>query len=257
MFTLSRIALALTGLFAMTAQLLPAQTRAAEEEDRWLAGFPNWTVSLYGGLANQGRFLLQSVTFENGLIAQRELQADNSFTWGGAVGARILPRTSVRLAFTRTSTDLDYEDDTGTGLGLLDRDDVAGLSSSVLSLEALRFLLPPAVRLTPYGGLGVVATWWNLDERGLPPLIVAGNGDDTQFRWGGAAVLGLQYRATANWAARLEATTFTIGNPFTGDESFVPLTGFTIDEPTRVRQTHIRLVAAYTFAPTPVALGRR
>lgn len=228
-----------------------AQRGRSDEEPRWFAGFPNWTVELYVGLANQSRFLLQALPDDfddfDGITPQRELRADNSFSWGGSVAATILPRTSVRLAFTRTSTDLEYEDDTGTGSDIFDVDDVAELASNVLSLEVIRTLFPARARLTPYGGLGIALTWWNLDEESLLPLIVAGDGDDTQFRFAGVAVLGMQYRPARRWAIRLEATTFKIGNPFTGDESYIPVTGFTIDEPSHVRQTHFRLAAAYTF----------
>lgn len=224
-----------------------AQRRSSEDEGGWFAGFPRWTVELYGGLANQGRFLLEALDGPNGIVPQRELRADNSFSFGGSVGATVLPRTTARLAFTRTSSDLEYRDDTGDGGDLLDVDDVAGLSSNVLSLELMRRVLSERTRLTPYAGLGIAFTWWNLDERGPGPLIVAGDDDDTLFRFGGAAVLGLQYRATPNWRVRLEATTFSIRNPFTGNTSYVPVSEFIIDEPSRVRQTHFRLGVAYTF----------
>ncbi|HWV35490.1 MAG TPA: hypothetical protein VNZ55_07655, partial [Thermomicrobiales bacterium] len=109
--------------------------------DPWFAGFPTWTVDLYAGLANQGRFLLQAVDDDLDLIIrQRRLVAPNGFSWGLAVGVNVLPLTQLRLAFSRTSGDLDYEDDTGTGSDTFDVDDVAGLSSSVLGLEARRFL---------------------------------------------------------------------------------------------------------------------
>lgn len=151
-----------------------AQRRGSDEDAEWFAGFPRWTLELYGGLANQGRFLLEALDGPNGIVQQRELRAENSFSFGGSVGATILPRTSARLAFTRTSTDLEYRDDTGDGSNLLDQDDVAGLSSNVLSLEVIRQVLPERIRLTPYGGLGIALTWWNLDERGANPLIRAG-----------------------------------------------------------------------------------
>src|SRR5690606_24041485 len=197
----SRRCIGLLCILAATPSAAVAQ-RGMEEEERWFAGFPNWSITLYGGLANQGRFLLQSVDFENDPTEQRELRADDAFTWGGAIGAQILSRTRVRLAFTRTSTELDYRDDSGTGSGQLDIDDVAGLSSNVLSLEALRFLLPERT-FTPYGGLGFAVNWWNLDPGEGTPLIVAADGDDTQFRLAGSAVLGVQYRISARWAARL------------------------------------------------------
>lgn len=251
METLLKRTLAVLGIIiigiAVAAPAAQAQRRGSDDDARWFAGFPRWTLELYGGLANQGRFLLEALDGPNGVVPQRELRAENSFSFGGSVGATILPRTSARLAFTRTSTDLEYRDDTGDDSNLLDQDDVAGLSSNVLSLEVIRQVLSERTRLTPYGGLGIALTWWNLDERGGIPLIRAGDGDETLFRFGGSAVLGLQYRASRRWKVRLEATTFAIRNPFTGSTSYVPVTGFIIDEPAQVRQTNFRLGVAYTF----------
>lgn len=246
---------ALLGASLVMPDGVSAQRGRPAEEAQWFAGRPYWTLELYGGVANQGRFLLQSLPGElQGVTPQRELRADNSFSWGGAVSAMILPRTAVRIAFTRMSTDLEYEDDTGVRSGTFELGDVAGLDSNVLSFEAIRTLFPTWARLTPYGGFGVALVWWNLDEVGPAPPIIAGDGDHTQFRLGGVAILGMQFRPARRWAVRLEASTFGIGNPFTGNASFVPVTGFTIDEPTHVRQTHIRLAAAYTFGRVP---GRR
>jgi hypothetical protein len=85
-------------------------------------------------------------------------------------------------------------------------------------------------------------------------------GIDTEFRPGGMSTLGLQYKVADAWRVRLEASSATIGNPFTGNDSFRPTDGFTIDEPTRVRRTDFRLGLAYTFGapdrpsvPTPTA----
>jgi opacity protein-like surface antigen len=167
------------------------------------------------------------------------------------------PRSSARIAFTRTSTDLEYRDDTGTGSSALDIDDVAGLSSNILSVEVMRHVLPTRIRLSPYGGLGLAFAWWNLDERGVNPLIIAGDDDETLFRFGASAIAGLEYRFSPRWAVRAEATTFSIRNPFTGRTSFIPVTGLIVDEPTHVRQTNFRLAAAYTFAPREAASRAR
>lgn len=212
---------------------------------RWFADFPQWSVDVHLGVANHGRFLLQAIELPV-LDRQRELRATNGFSWGAAVGVSVLPLSILRLSFTHTSVDLDFEDDTGTGSDLLDDDDVAGLSSSVLGLEARRFLFGSGARVTPYGGLGIALVWWNLDERGVVPLIVSG-GDDTEFRFGVSATFGLRYRPAPRWAVGLEVTDLSIRNPFTGNTSFIPVSGLTVDEPTRVRQTHFRVVGSYSF----------
>lgn len=234
-----------------------AQARdAVQEEVRWFFGFPSWTFTLYGGFATQSSFLLQALDGPDGVVPQRRLEADASFSYGGAIGVTFLPRTSARLAFTRTSADLDYENDSGTGSNVFSVSDVADLSTNILSLEVLRFLLPDRIKLTPYGGLGVAVAWWDLDPNGAPFILDGG----TETRWGGVAILGMQYRPDPRWAIRVEGTGFALGNPFTGNDSFVPLTGFTIDEPEKVGQKHFRLSVAYTFAsperPDRVRRGR-
>lgn len=235
------------GIIALIAVMAAPGSGLAQRDDvaRWLL-FSSWSVEVHGGFSDYGRFLLQALDSPDGIVAQRELEADNAFSLGLAFGTTILPRTGLRLAFTHTfSTDLNYRDDTGIGTDLFDIDGIASLSNSVLSLEVIRFVLPERIRLTPYGAGGVAVGWWNLSDQDL--LIIAGDGDDTQVRWGAVGAIGLQYRARNNIVARLEATTYGMGNPFTGNESFVPTTGFTIDEPTRVRQTMIRLGIAYRF----------
>lgn len=228
--------------------LTPTKAAAQGGQGGWFSEFPSVAVELYGGLADHGRFLLQAIAVDpNGIVPQRELVANNAFSFGGAVSIAILPLTRTRLSFTHLSTDLDFDDDTGTGSGTLDDDDVAGLSSNVLSLEAMRFLLPARSRVSPYGGLGISLVWWNLDERRLVPLIIAGAGDDSHLRFAVSAILGVRVRVYRQFAVAFEIADLDAGNPFTGSESFLPTTGVTIDEPTRVRQTHFRLVGSYTF----------
>lgn len=244
-------------LFSLLLGLSPAAAyaqrdlaREAERAVEWLLGFPSWTVEAYGGLANHGRFLLQTVAVEDffppgvgdDIVFQRALTAKNSFSFGGAAGFTVLPRTTIRLGFNRAASELEYNDDTGTGSSIFDADDVGDLSSNTLSLEVLRFFLPERIKFTPYAGLGVALTWWHLDE---DRAFFAE--EDSHTRWGGVGTFGLQYRFSSAWAVRAEAATFSVGNPFTGEESFVTTSGFTIDEPTRVRQTNFRLVVAYTF----------
>lgn len=255
-------------LFTVLAALSPTAAyaqrdvgRDIEEAVEWFLGFPSWTIEAYAGLSDHGRLLLQTVAVvDNDILfppdpdelisLQRALTAKTSFSFGAAGGFTVLPRTTIRLAFNRTSSDLEYENDTGLGVLLvddvvLDADDIGDLSSNSLSLEVLRYLLPERIKFTPYIGVGVALTWWHLDDADAD-LIIAGD-DDTQTRWGGVGTVGLQYRFSSDWALRAEAATYSVGNPFTGEDSFVTTNGFTIDEPTRVRQTNFRLLVAYTF----------
>lgn len=133
-------------LFSLLLGLSPAAAyaqrdlaREAEEAVEWFLGFPSWTVEAYAGLADHGRFLLQTVAVEDFLfpdvgeevvfLGQRALTAKNSFSFGGAAGFTVLPRTTIRLGFNRAASDLEYEDDTGTGSSRFDADDIGDLSS--------------------------------------------------------------------------------------------------------------------------------
>ena len=228
---------------------------------RWYFGLGDVTFQAHVGIADHGRFLLQALDFDlvdfglEDITPQRKLTAERSFSWGAAVGARVLPRTQARLAFNWTRPDLEFEDDTGLDLDLLDIDDIGKLTSTTLSLELLRYLLPDWSRFNAYLGAGVLITWWSLDDTRLGLIVddsVFGSigsivaVDDGQTRFGGSAVLGIQYRTSRRFAIRLEAATFAPGNPFSGNNSYVPVTGFTIDEPSHVRQTNLRLAVAYT-----------
>lgn len=225
---------------------------------RWL-GMHDVTLQAYVGVSDHGRFLLQALDFDlvdfglEGITPQRKLTAERAFSWGLAVGARVLPRTHARLAFNWTRPDLEFEDDTGLDLDLFDNDDIGELTSTTLALELIRYILPEWRRFNVYAGAGILVTWWNLDDREFSLIVddtIIRGGivamDDDQTRFGGSAVLGLQYRASRRLALRLEAATYAPGNPFSGNDSYVPVTGFTIDEPSHVRQTNVRLAIAYT-----------
>src|SRR5690606_9109285 len=228
---------------------VPGAAQGQRQEEpyryRWYFGLRDVTFQGYVGIADHGRFLLQALDFDLvDVNPQRKLTGDRSFSWGVAVGARVLPRTQARLAFNWTRPDLEFEDDTGLDLDAFDIDDIGELTSTTLALELLRYLLPEWRRFNAYAGAGVIITWWSLDDTRLGLIvddtlfgsigsIVAV--DDGQTRFGGSAVLGLQYRTSRRFAIRLEAATFAPGNPFSGDNSYVPITGFTIDEPSHVR----------------------
>jgi opacity protein-like surface antigen len=257
----------------VAALALGSSTATAQDDGayRWYFGLRNFTAEAYVGLANHGRFLLQTlgtavidvdtvvigvdtiVVDVFGVNPQRKLTAENSFSWGLAVSARVLPRTAARLAFNWTRMDLEYEDDTGIGSDLLDQDDIGDLTSTTLGLELMRFLFPEWRRFNAYGTAGVIVTWWSLDDDAFPAFVAV---DDTHLRFGGSAGVGLQYRASRRFAIRLEAATLAPGNPFTGESSYVPRTGLTIDEPSHVRQTNVRVHFAYTFGRPVRGRGR-
>lgn len=224
-----------------------AQRHDRGDRERHSFAFSKWSIDGRGGIANFGRFLLEDVFNQNGvLLGQRKLDASNSFVYGGGVSATILSRTTLRLGFTRTSADLEYNDDTGTDSNALDLDDIGDISSNVITLEVIRHVLSERAKVRPYGGAGVATAWWNLSED-AGNLVVAGTGNNTLFKWGANALLGVQFRPSHRWAIQLEANTMTLGNPFTGKKSFVTTTGAIIDEPSRVRQTNYTLGIAYTF----------
>jgi len=249
-------------LAAAAAMLVAAPGTALGQRDeeppryRWYFGLGDVTFQGYVGIADHGRFLLQALDFDlDDVNPQRKLTASRSFSWGVAVGARVLPRTQARLAFNWTRPDLEFEDDTGLDLDVFDIDDIGELTSTTLSLELLRYLLPDWRRFNAYAGAGVLITWWSLDDTGIDPLLLSV--DDGQTRFGGSAILGIQYRTSRRFAIRLEAATFAPGNPFSGDNAYVPVTGFTIDEPSHVRQTNLRLAIAYTVGREVHGRGRR
>lgn len=239
------------GLAVALAALAVAPDAAHGQRDeepyryRWYFGLRDVTFQGYAGIADHGRFLLQALDFDLlDVVPQRKLTGSTSFAWGLAVEARVVPRTRARLMFNWTRPDLEFEDDTGLDLDLFDIDDIGELTSTTLGIELLRFMLPEWRRFNAYAGAGFIITWWSLDDTGSDPLLLAV--DEGQTRFGGSAILGLQYRTSRRFAFRLEAATLAAGNPFSGEDSFVPTSGFTIDEPSNVRQTNLRLILAYT-----------
>ena len=202
---------------------------------------PNWNLFAHAGSMTGGQFLLeQSGTIPSG---ERALRSADAFSFGGGVGVDLLPRMGWRLDFTYASSDLQYRTDIGNGSRAFDVDDLATLSSYVLSVEILRYMLPATSAITPYASAGLLGAWWTLDER-TPAAVV---GDGTEFRFGALASLGLQLAYGNHLRARLEAVTASSRNPFTGRDSFMATTGATIDEPGRVSRTDWRLVGVYSF----------
>lgn len=215
-----------------------------EDSSRWVFGLSRWTLEVHGGAGTFGRFLLEAPTTGSTPGAEREVSAEKGFAVGGAIGATVLPRTAVRLTYTHTSSDFVYRDDSGTGSAALDVDDLGGVATHMLSGELTRFLVAEANSIVPYASAGFVASWWSLDEAASG---VQAPGGTTQFRWGGMATLGLQFRVSSRFRVRFEAASASVRNPFRGSESFTTVEGVTIDEPNRVSKSDYRIVLVYGF----------
>lgn len=246
--------LAMVGAATTCAALLPTNAEAQRMRG---AMFPEarFTIEVFGGLANYGRFLEQYVVLldldDDGVITddaviafgQREVTAKTALALGLSVGGFFWDKTGVRLGFTWSPSEIEYRDDTGTDVEIFDQDDVADLSAYVLSLDLMRFLFDPRRRFAPYVAAGITGTWWSLDDDDDEILST----DATHFRWGGTTSIGLQYRATRNIGVRAEVATMALGNPFDGNDSFRTDSGLTFDEPSTVRFTRITLALTYSF----------
>ena len=231
------------------AALLPTNAEAQRMRG---AMFPEarFTIEVFGGLADYGRFLEQYAVirdvdeFEVIAFGQREVTAKTALALGLSVGGFFWDKTGVRLGFTWSPSEIEYRDDTGTDSELFDEDDVADLSAYVLSLDLMRFLFDPRRRFAPYVAAGITGTWWSLDEDDDDEILST---DATHFRWGGTTSIGLQYRATRKIGLRAEVATMALGNPFDGNDSFRTDSGLTFDEPSTVRFTRITLALTYSF----------
>ncbi len=230
--------------FLFPAHKAEAQVGTARDLLGWLFDIPNYNVGINGGIGNYGRFLLQHPTRSTADLTERELRGLHAWTVGGEVGGTILPRVGVQLSYNFTRSDLAWRDDTGTGSELLDVNDLGDLSHSVVGLELIRYMFLENSKITPFATAGVLATWWGM-EGGAQGL--SRPDSETQFRWGGTGSVGLQFRLWEDFRLRLDATTATVGNPFTGRDSYIADFGRTIDEPSRVRKTDFRLGLAYTW----------
>ena len=204
---------------------------------------PGWNFSLNGGWSNTGRFLLQNTGG-----GERALRDEGGGSIGGAAGTNILPRTGFRLGYLYTRNDLVFRDDNGNGSENLDTDDLGKIGRHIASLEIVRYMLPARVSVTPYATIGLAASWWELSPE---TTLLQAPGGDTQFRMGAIGSFGVQFHMTAGFAARIEAATATVRNPFTGSQSYRAMGGSTIEEPSRVNVTDYRLALVYQFG-TPI-----
>jgi hypothetical protein len=219
---------------------------------------PNWNIGTYAGPATNGRYLLQRPDGAATGDPQRALKGEGGFVFGASAGVDILVRHGLRLSYTYTSHDLAFRDDSGDDSEALDLEGLGDLNSHVAAIEILRYLLPPRAKVTPYAVGGLIGSWWKLDTgadtsavQGTTLLRPAGGG--TEFRLGVIGGVGLKVKVTDRFDMRLEMASSSVGNPFSGGDSFRALGGTTIDEPGRVGRTDFRLAAVYSFAkPKPL-----
>lgn len=166
-----------------------------------------------------------------------------------------MPRVELRVNYTFGSSDLVFRDDTGDDSGFLDLEDVGRLRSHVAAIELVRYLLPAQAAVTAYGSAGIVAAWWVLEPDA--DLVQEPAENKALFRTGAIGTLGLQLKLAKGLGVRLEAASASVGNPFTGRESFRSRAGTTIEEPGRVSKTDFRLALVYSFGklklPLPAA----
>jgi hypothetical protein len=239
---------ALIPAFAAAAMLATplgadAQRTWREARERFF-DVANWRLDATAGYGNIGRMLLQDVGDR-----QRELNPEGAFSWGGGASVIVLDRTQLRIGFARVTGDLAYDDDTGDGGRDLDQDDIGDIGASILSIEAGRFLFGHEARFSPYARAGFVISWWGLDDDEAPSEFLENGG---RTRLGASGALGLQYRFNWRFGLLVEAATFGVGNPFTGRESFMALTGETIDEPRHVSaQVYRAMLSVNLGRPRP------
>jgi len=236
---------------AMIALLLatPVSAQTKDEPDDFvrdvLKAFltPNYNVFINTGMNTNGRFLLQGPIGPTG--GERSLQGNNGFGAGIGVGMDYLLRAGVRLTYTYNTSDLVFRTNNGDGSTNLNADDLSRVHSNILAAELMRYMLPARTStVTPYATVGLLGTWWVLDQQ---TDVIQPSGGSTQFRWGALVSFGVQFKLNDKFGARLEAASQSIHNPFTGEHSFTVANGPTIDEPTRVNQTDYRIVGVYHF----------
>ena len=203
---------------------------------------PNWNMFVQGGPMTSERFLLQQATAP--AVGQRSLETAVGYNVGGGFGVDLLLHLGVRASYSFTSSDMNLRTDNGNGSSALDVDNVARLKSHTVTLEALRYMLTTRSVVSPYGGIGIQATWWGLDEKS--PLVTS-NGAGTPFGMSPVFSFGVQAKASNHWSGRLEAVMAGGHNPFTGHTSFQSNAGQTIDEAGSINQTSFRLAVVYHF----------
>lgn len=258
-----------TVVAALVFFVLMAYADAAHAQRRGRPGLagasaPHIIVELQGGWLETGRFLEQLVVVDLGLhdplfVGERELTTNDAFVIGGSVGYWPWAQTGVHLGLNWARRELEFRDNTGTGSRILDEDDLADLSSWVLSLELVRLLVDRPWRVVPYATAGVSGVWWRLSDQDARDEIRR-NDSGTRFRVGAVGGVGARYRASDRVGLRLEFAAFALGNPFDGRDSFTTTSGrilklpnvydstvLPIDEPDVVSLFRITLGVTYLF----------
>jgi opacity protein-like surface antigen len=213
---------------------------------------PNWNLSVSFGTNNHGRFILQRAAVPGGGTAERVLRAQNGYAVGFGAGVDILLRAGVRLGYTYGTSDFVFRTDAGDGSEILDVDELSELTSHTLSIELLRYMLPSTATITPYASAGFVANWYSVEEGS----VLIANGDNSQFRTGALAGLGLKVEFNDHFDLRIEGLSASVRNPFTGRDSYHIPTGATVDEPTRVTKTTFRAAAVYNFGKPEIGSSK-
>jgi len=205
-----------------------------------LAG-QNWNVFLHGGLTGNGLFLLQRTPAGG----ERALRDENSWNVGGGVGVDILKSTGLRASYTYSTGDLSFLTDLGTGSEALDVSKISTLTTHVVDVELVNYMTPAHSGVAPYAAVGLTGSWFTSDAASA---VILRSGGSPQFRWGGVASCGVQFHVADGLYTQLEASSHSLGNPFSGTRSFTATGGTTIDEPRRVNKTDYRLVLVYRFS---------
>ena len=201
---------------------------------------PNWNLYLQGGVSTGSRFLLQRPV---GIAGEQSVETKTGWNVGAGVGGDYLLRQGYRFYYLYGSNNIRFRTNNGDGSSNLDIDTDAKLHSNTLGIDLIRYLLPARAPITPYGTLGVLGNWYGLDTS---PLVQAPGGT-SQFSLGASIAFGLQARPWDQVGLRLEASSLTIGNPFTGKRSFRTIGAVPFDEPSSIGRWDYRLVGVYYF----------
>ena len=242
-FTAKRTPLHVTlvSLFAFFALAASPEVQAQSSP----SGPIQFSVELNGGAAFYGHFLEQRVGESAGGISERELTAQTGLSLGAALGVRLFDKNVVRLSVDYLPSQLEYQDDTGTGSDALDSGPLGDLRLFATSLEIERTFTQWG-RLAPYASVGLSGGWWNLAEE--TERIRSGTDQQTLFRWGGTSGLGVRVSLTPSFSLNLEANALSLGNPFDGAKAFrAASASASFEEPTSVRVLRLRGGLRYLF----------
>jgi hypothetical protein len=215
---------------------------------------PNWNVYLQGGVSTGSRFLLQRPILPAGVLpGEQSVETKTGWNIGIGGGGDYLLRQGFRFSYLYGKNDIKFRTNNGDGSSNLDVETNAKLHSNTLGIELIRYLLPSRATITPYGTLGVLGNWYGLDTS---PLVQAPGGT-SQFSLGATIAFGLQVREWEHLGVRLEASSLTLGNPFTGKNSFRTVGAVPFDEPSSIGRWDYRLVGTYYFQKRGTSLLKK